>query len=132
MMDTSWMIPAIKGDQTGFPWVKFGGDRLNDIDVLECAFALPFWDMSDIDHVRCFDLRWKFLLSPRVRWARIFVAVLAWRPFPFMFGVKLAGLFKDPTVYVGMIGRLIGGAVNLARPIEYSVQTRWTISISFE
>ena len=31
-----------------------------------------------------------------------------------------------------MIGRLIRGAVNLARPIEYSVQTRWTISVSFE
>ena len=31
-----------------------------------------------------------------------------------------------------MISRLIGGAMNLARPIEYSVQTRWTISVSFE
>ena len=31
-----------------------------------------------------------------------------------------------------MIGTPIGGAVNLARPIKYSVQTRWTISASFE
>ena len=31
-----------------------------------------------------------------------------------------------------MIGRLMRGAVDLARPIEYSVQARWTISISFE
>ena len=31
-----------------------------------------------------------------------------------------------------MVGRLFGGAMNLARPIEYSVQTRWTISVSFE
>ena len=31
-----------------------------------------------------------------------------------------------------MIGRLIEGAMNLARPIEYSVQTRWTILVSFE
>ena len=31
-----------------------------------------------------------------------------------------------------MIGRLIGGAMNLARPIEYYVQTRWTIFVSFE
>ena len=31
-----------------------------------------------------------------------------------------------------MIGRLIGGVVNLARPIEYSVQTGWIISVSFE
>ena len=31
-----------------------------------------------------------------------------------------------------MVGRLVGGAVNLARPVEHSVQTRWTISIPFE
>ena len=31
-----------------------------------------------------------------------------------------------------MIGGFTGGAMNLARPIEYSVQTRWTISVSFE
>ena len=31
-----------------------------------------------------------------------------------------------------MIGRLVRGAMNLARPIEYSVQTRWTILVSFE
>ena len=73
-----------------------------------------------------------FLLSPRVRRPRFFVVVLVGSPFPFMFGVKLVGLFKDPTVSICMIGRLIGSAVNLAWPIEYSVQTRWTISISFE
>ena len=49
-----------------------------------------------------------------------------------MFGVELAGLFRDPTVYVGMIGRFIRGAVNLARPIKYSVQARWTIFVSFK
>ena len=31
-----------------------------------------------------------------------------------------------------MIGKLVRGAMNLARPIEYSVQTRWTILVSFE
>ena len=31
-----------------------------------------------------------------------------------------------------MIGRLVKGAMNLARPIEYFVQIRWTIFISFE
>ena len=49
-----------------------------------------------------------------------------------MFGVELVGLFKDPKVSVGVIGRFIGGAMNLARPIKYSVQTGWTIFISFE
>jgi hypothetical protein len=31
-----------------------------------------------------------------------------------------------------MIGRLVGGAVDLARSIKYSVQTGWTIFVSFE
>ena len=31
-----------------------------------------------------------------------------------------------------MIGRFIGGAMNLARSIKYSVQTGWTIFASFE
>ena len=41
-------------------------------------------------------------------------------------------MFKDPTISVCMIGRFVRGAMNLARPIEYSVQTRWTILVSFE
>ena len=47
-----------------------------------------------------------------------------------MFSVELS--LKDPIISVGVIGRFIGGAMNLARPIKYSVQTRWTIFISFE
>ena len=31
-----------------------------------------------------------------------------------------------------MIGRLVQGTMDLARPIEYSVQTRWTILVAFE
>ena len=94
--------------------------------------ALPLRGMSNVNHVHRFDLGVKFLLSPYVRWARLFIVALTGRPFPLVFGVELAGLFKDPTISVGMIGRLIGGAMNLAWPIEYSLQTRWTISISFE
>ena len=109
------MIPAIKGDRTGRPWVEFGGNGLNGIDILECAFALPLWDMSDIDHVHCFDLRWKFLLSPRV-WLARFILVFALRYLPFVFGIEFVGLLEDPTFSVGMIGWFVGGAMNLAGP----------------
>ena len=95
MTDTSRMIPAIEGDRTGRPWVEFGGDRLYSIHVSECVFALSLWDVSDINHVHCFDLRWKFLLSPRIRLAR-FVLVFALRSLPLVFGVELAGLLEDP------------------------------------
>ena len=41
-------------------------------------------------------------------------------------------MFKYLTTSVGMVGRLVRGAVNLARSIEYSVQARWTVFVSFE
>ena len=31
-----------------------------------------------------------------------------------------------------MVGRLVGGAMKLARPVEYFVQIRWAVPISFE
>ena len=88
--------------------------------------------MGDVDDIHYFDLGGSFLLSPCVRWARLCIVVLAGRPFPLVFAIELVGLFKDPTVSVGVIGRFIGGAMNLARPIKYFVQTRWTIFVSFE
>ena len=60
MSGTSRMIPAIESDRAGRPWVEFGGDGLYGVYVSECAFALPLWDMSDVNHVHCFDFRWEF------------------------------------------------------------------------
>ena len=78
--------------------------------------ALPLGDMCNIYHIHCFYLRGKFLLPPCVRWAGLII-VLAWRPFPLLFGISLIGMFEDPTIFVGMIGRLVWGAMDLARPI---------------
>ena len=110
------MIPAIQGDRTGRPWVEVGGDKLYSIHVSECAFALPLWDMSDIDHVHCFDLRWKFLLSPRV-WLARFVLVFALSSLPFVFSIELAGLLEDPTFSIGVIGWFVRSVVDLAGPV---------------
>ena len=38
-----------------------------------------------------------------------------------VFGVELAGLFKDPAVSVSMISWFIGVAVNLAGSVQYPV-----------
>ena len=116
MTDTSRVIHAIKGDRTGRPWVEFGGNRLNGIDISECTLALPLWDMSDIYYVHYFDLRWKFLLSPYVRLAR-FILVFALRSLPLTFSGELASLLEDPTTAVGMVRRFSGGAMDLAGPI---------------
>ena len=88
--------------------------------------------MGDIDHIHCFDLGGKLLLPPYVRWARLFIVVLAGWPFPLMFDVELAGLFKDPAVSVSMISWFIGVAMNLAGMVQYPVQVGWFISILLE
>ena len=106
----------IEGDRASRLGVKFGGDRLYSIYISECVFALPLWDMSGVNHVHCFDLRWKFLLSPYV-WLARFILVFALRPLSLVFGVELAGLLEDPITTVGMVCRFIWGAMDLARPI---------------
>ena len=125
------MIPAIKGDRTGRPWVEFGDGGLYSVYVSECAFALPLWDMSDIDHVHRFGLWYKFLLSPRV-WLARFILVFALRSLSFVFGVELAFLLEDPTFSIGMISWFIGSAMNLARPVKNFVQAGWTVSVAFK
>ena len=77
----------IEGDRASQPWVEFWDGQLYGIDVPLRALALPLRDMCDIYHIYCFYLGGKFLLSPCARLTRLFVVVLAGRPFPLMFGV---------------------------------------------
>ena len=41
-------------------------------------------------------------------------------------------MLKHPTIPVGVIGRLFGGAMYLAQAVEYSVQTGRALSVLFE
>src|SRR3990170_3527745 len=122
MTNTGRMVPAIEGDRAGRPWVELWGDWLHRVDVPERSFALPFGDMSGVYHVHHFNLGRELLLSSCVRWAGLLVIVLALRPLILVFGIQLVGLFKNPTVSVGMIGWFIWGAVDLTWTIEYAVQ----------
>ena len=121
MTDTGWMVPAIKGDQARRPLVELWGDWLHRVDVLDCAFV-PSWGYGLRISCLPFSLGRKFLLSSCVRRPRLLLVVAMQPPF-LVFGIQLASLFEHPAFSVGVVGWLIGGAVNLTRAIEYVVQT---------
>ena len=77
-------------------------------------------------------LGWRLLLTPGISLVNLSVIPVAWRPPPLVFGVELAGLFKDPAVSVGMISWFIGVAMNLAGSVQYPVQVGWFVSIRLE
>ena len=87
--------------------------------------------MSGIDHVHRFHLGGKFLLSPSVRTLGLLVVIVV-QPLVLVLGIYLAGLFEHPAISVSVIGWFIGGAVNLARAVEYAVQTGRSRIVSFE
>ena len=75
---------------------------------------------------------WRLPLIPGVSLVNLSVIPIAWRlPSP-VFGIELAGLFKDPAVSVGMISWFIGWAMNLAGSVQYPVQVGWFVSIHLE
>ena len=47
-----------------------------------------------------------------------FVIVIAWCVKPLVFGVEFAGLLEDPTIFVGMVCRLLGSTVDLAYLVQ--------------
>ena len=74
-------------------------------------------------------LRWRLLLTPSVSLVNLSVIPVAWRlPSP-VFDIELAGLFKDPTVSVGVIGWFIRVAMNLEGSVQNPVQVGWFISV---
>ena len=49
-----------------------------------------------------------------------------------MFGIKLAGLFEDPAASVSVSSWFIGGAMNLAGPVQYLILIGCSISVCLE
>ena len=87
--------------------------------------------MGCVYHVHYFHLGRKFLLSSCVRRSGLLL-IVAMQPLFLVFSIQLAGLLEHPAFSIGVIGWLIGGAVNLARAIEYAVQTGRAQVTSFE
>ena len=87
----------------------------------EAELLFLFWEWS--------NFRGKVFLAPGVRLASRSVVSIAWWPPPIVFGVKLACLLKDPTVFVGVISWLIRVTVNLTRSVQYPVEGGWSILV---
>ena len=77
--------------------------------VAEAELLFPLRDWS--------ILGGKLLLTPGIWLVNPSVVPIAWRPPPLVFGIELAGLLEDPTVYVGVISWLIRVTVNLTRSV---------------
>ena len=92
--------------------MNFGGDWLHRIEVPNCMLSFPFGNVGGIDHVYRFHLGRKYLLSPSVRTLGLLVIITV-QPLVLVFGIQLAGLFKYPTFFVGVVGWFIRGAVDL-------------------
>ena len=87
--------------------------------------------MGGVDHIDRFHLGRKFLLSPRV-WTPGLLVLVAVQPLVLVFGIYFAGLFEYPAVSIGVVGWLVRGAMNLARALQYTVQTGRSLIFSFE
>ena len=85
--------------------------------------------MSGIDHVHRFNLG-GILLSSSVRTPGLLV-IIAVQPLVLVFGVYFAGLFKYPVVSIGVVGWLVRGAMNLARALQYAVQTGRSLIVHY-
>ena len=82
---------------------------------------LPYRVVCHVYHVYYFYCGGKLLPTPGIWLVSLFVIAVTGQPLPLVFGIKLADLFEVPTASVGMIGWFIGGAMNLAGPVQYLV-----------
>ena len=84
--NASGVVPSIKSDRAGGPWVELWGDWLQRIDVPERTLPLPFGDVGCVYHVHCPHLWGKALLSSIVRRPRLLL-VIAMQPLVVVFGI---------------------------------------------
>ena len=93
---------------------------------------VPLGDVSGKDHVDLFHLGGGGISSvPHVRTPGLLVIVVV-QPLVLVFGIYFAGLFEYPAVSVGVVSWLVLGAMNLARALQYTVQTGRSLIVSFE
>ena len=73
--DASGVVPSIKSDRAGGPWVELWGDWLQRIDVLESMLPLPFGDVGCVYLVHRLNLRGESLMSSIVRRPGLFLVI---------------------------------------------------------
>ena len=85
MTDASGVVPSIKSDRAGGPWIELWRDWLQRMDVLESMLLFPFGDMGCVYHVHRPHLWGEALLSSVVRQPGLLL-VIAMQPLVSDFG----------------------------------------------
>ena len=86
MTDASGVVPSIKSDRAGGPWVELWGDWIQRVYVPEYTLSLPFGDVGYVYHVHHPHLWGEALLSTIVRRPGLFVLVVV-QPLVSVFGI---------------------------------------------
>ena len=93
--------------------------------------SVPAWGCGWCRSCSPFLLGRKFLLSSSVRTPGLLVIIVV-QPLVLVLGIYLVSLFEHLVISVSVIGWFIGGAMNLARAVEYAVQTGRSRIVSFK
>ena len=83
--DAGGVVPSVKSDRAGGPWVELWGDWLQRIYVPERTLPLPLGDVGCVYHVHRPHLWGEPLLSSGVRLPGLFL-VIAMQPLVIVFG----------------------------------------------
>ena len=85
MTDASGMVPSIKSDRAGGPWIELWGDWLHRVYVPERTLPLSLGDVGCVYHVHYPHLWGGPLLSSSVSLPGLFLVIAIW-PLIFVFG----------------------------------------------
>ena len=85
MADAGGVVPSVKSDRAGEPWIELRGNWLHRVYIPECTLPLPFGYVRCVYHVHRPHLWGETLLSSIVRRSGLFL-VIAMQPLVIVFG----------------------------------------------
>ena len=84
MVDAGGVVPSVKSDRAGGPWIELRGNWLHRVYIPECMLPLPFGYVGCVYHVHHPHLWGETLLSSDVPRPGLFF-VIAMQPLVIVF-----------------------------------------------